>query len=978
MYMKTKFCLLISSLIILGLQVLIAQQTTISGKITDSETGEFIVGANIIVKGASRGVTSDFDGNFSISANTSDILVFSYIGFTSQEILIGSNLSINVALVPDVSELDEVILVGYGTQRKKDLTGSVSVISPERLEEKTNTNFRQALQGSLPGITINTNTANAEGNNVGILIRGRNSISASNSPLVVYDGIPYSGSISDINPSDIKSITILKDASSTAIYGSRGSNGVILIETKKGVSSKPIISYSGYSGVNEIAHIPEVYQGQGFAGFKEVREPGELTQTEIDNLMAGKTTNWLDLATRSAQKQEHNISVSGASKNANYYISLGYQDVQGIAINDKFQRATLRTNVSFNINENIKFGTNTQLSYIDRSGLSPSFSSNAAGAYFTNPLTNAYNPDGSLTLYPWPEEQYFTNPLAPTLADNSNINNKIFTANYIEIKTPFIPGLSYKLNTGVEYSNRNERTYWGRDTARGNLVNGEAIVENIVNENFLIEHILNYKKTFGKHNINFTGLYSAQKITYEKHETVGKGFSSDVLTYFQMNLATLPKEVSQSFDQETLISQMGRLNYNFDDKYLATFTLRRDGYTGFGDNNKYGVFPSAGFSWNVSNESFFPENNVVNNLRFRLTYGESGNQDISSVANLARLDDLSYLDGDVTAPGYIPLVLGNNNLTWETTATYNIGIDMGLLNNRFQISLDAYQSESSDLLLNKLIPSVQGIRRIIDNVANTKNFGVEAAISGFIMDTKDFKWSANSNFSYNKNEIVSLQGGDEDDVANRLFIGQPIRINYGLKFDGIWQTGQDTSGSAQPDAIPGDVKVLDANGDLTISSDDRVFLGQRDPKFTWGLTNTFKYKNFSLDVFIHGVEGVTKRNTTRSTNVFGGVQRNTFVQDFWSVENPINSFYRNDGIVRANVHGVQFYESADFVRIKDITLSYKLDDSLFKLNNIDLKVYLTARNLFTITNWSGLDPELDSQFGAPLQKEFVFGMNIKL
>ena len=243
-------------------------------------------------------------------------------------------------------------------------------------------------------------------------------------------------------------------------------------------------------------------------------------------------------------------------------------------------------------------------------------------------------------------------------------------------------------------------------------VNGEAIVENIVNENFLIEHILNYKKTFGKHNINFTGLYSAQKITYEKHETVGKGFSSDVLTYFQMNLATLPKEVSQSFDQETLISQMGRLNYNFDDKYLATFTLRRDGYTGFGDNNKYGVFPSAGFSWNVSNESFFPENNVVNNLRFRLTYGESGNQDISSVANLARLDDLSYLDGDVTAPGYIPLVLGNNNLTWETTATYNIGIDMGLLNNRFQISLDAYQSESSDLLLNKLIPSVQGLSLI--------------------------------------------------------------------------------------------------------------------------------------------------------------------------------------------------------------------------------------------------------------------------
>lgn len=956
------------------------QQMTVNGKVTDSENAEAVIGANITIKGSTSGVITDLDGNYSINTKKGDVLVFSYIGYKTQEVSVETQTVIDVSLEADISELDEIVVVGYGTQKKSDLTGAVASISAERLSEKPNTNFRQALQGSIPGVVVNINSAGAEQNDISLIIRGRNSITASNSPLIIYDGVPYAGSISDINPNDIKSINVLKDASSTAIYGSRGSNGVIIIETKKGTSSKPTISYSTYVGINEIANIPEVYDGPGFAKFKEEREPGEITPSEMDVLEAGTAVDWLDLATRSALKQEHNLSVAGAAKNMNYYVSLGYQDVEGVAINDDFERITLRANLTFDINDYIKFGTSTQLSRIDRSGLAPSFGSEAAGAFFTNPLTTAFDENGDLTLFPWPEEEFFTNPLAPTLAINDDLSRKVFTANYLEFRIPFIQGLSYKLNTGIEYSDRDARTYWGRNTARGANVNGEAIVSNTVEENYLIEHILNYRKTFGNHTLEFTGLYSAQQIKFERHTTTGKDFPNDLLTYFQINLARLPKEADQVFDQETLISQMGRLNYNFKGKYFANFTVRRDGYTGFGDNNKYGVFPSVGLGWTISKEPFFPKNGLINTLKLRLTYGENGNQAIGSVDNLARLNELSYLEGETTAPGFIPSRLANNNLSWESTATFNLGVDLGLLDDRFQINLNAYKTNNKDLLLEKLIPSVHGIRRIIDNVAETENQGIELNISGYIVNKRDFKWSANANFTYNQNKIIALQGGGRDDVANNLFIGQPISANYGLQFDGIWQEEDDIASSAQPDAVPGDVRVrdisnpLDDNGNPIIgisANDDRIIQGQRDPITIWGITNTFTYKNFSLNVLVHGVGGVIKRNTLRDVNVFGGVKRNWYVLDFWTPENRSNTFYRNG--LDANPFGVRFYEDADFVRVKDITLAYQ-----FRQSNFNLKLYFTGRNLFTFTSWEGLDPELNSQRAIPLQKEYVFGLNFTL
>ena len=962
-------------------------QDTVSGVVRD-ESGEALPGATILEEGTSNGVVTDANGQYTIRVNRGATLLISFLGYFSQSVEVGNRATIDFDLEPDIQSLEEIVIVGYGAQKKSDLTGTVATISPNRIDAKPNTNFTQALQGALPGINITTNASGAEQNDVNILIRGRNSINAGNGPLIVLDGIPYTGNISDINTVDIENMTVLRDASSTAIYGSRGANGVILIQTKKGSGgdSKPRISYNGYYGITRLDNVPDVYDGEGFALFKESREPGELTDSELEKLTSGEYTDWIDLATQTATKQEHTLSVGGSSDKASYYVSASYLDAEGVSINDQFQRSTIRINLDFEISKNLTFGTSNQLTRIDRSGLDPDFGGLASGAFFMNPLASAFDENGDPTVFPWPEDEFFENPLAPTLAVNDNINNKIFTSNFLEYKFPFLEGLSFRINAGVEYGNRNEGTYFGRNTAEGFTNGGSAEIRNRVDENYLVENLLYYKQTFGSHSIDFTALYSTQKTRFEQNTTEGINFPSDLLTYRQMRFSAENLSSDVDFEQTSLISQMARLNYGFQGKYLFTFTVRRDGFSGFGEDYLYTVFPSVALGWNISDESFFPES-VLSQAKLRVSYGENGNQSIGAYQNLALLRSRSYIGADnQTAAGFVPDQLGNEELTWEPTATANVGLDLGFLDNRFQASIDVYEANTSDLLLERRIPSVQGITSITQNVGETRNRGIELTLGGYAIDRQDFSWNFNGNFAYNKNEVVSLFGGEQDDVANRLFIGQPIRVNYGFVFDGIWQEGDDIANSAEPTAVPGDVRTkdianpVDENGDpvIGISNEfDRDIQGQRDPKVIWGLENTFRYKNLSLYVFAHAVTGVTKRNTTRDVNVFNGVRRNWYVLDYWTPENPINTFHRND--INANINNVGFYESADFIRIKDITLSYSFNDEIFGNTGLkNARVYFTARNLFTITDWEGLDPELSNQNAVPLQKELIFGLNISL
>jgi TonB-linked SusC/RagA family outer membrane protein len=954
-----------------------AQQKTLSGNVRDESKNDPLAGVSITLKGTTTGTTTDSAGHFVLQVPVSKgVLVISNVGYKSKEIEFDKELTLDLSLSTNTSDLNEVVVVGYGTQKKRDITGAVVSVDRQRLEQMPNNNFIQALQGSVPGVSITQTSAGAEGNNSSIIVRGRSSITASNQPLIVLDGIPYPSGTSYINPVDVESVEVLKDASAAAIYGSRGANGVILVTTKKGSTGKPVITYDGSYGIQEIANLPPVMNPQQFYEFKQTREPGVITLSEQAIYDAGGGTDWIKLATQQGSRMQHNLSIRGGTKDIKYLVSGTHLDVKGVAINDKFQRSALRLNLDINVTPWLSFGTNNQITYINRDDLPANFSGDM-GAYTMNPLTSPYQADGkTLTIYPWPEDIYFANPLAPLLASRESRNFKLFSNNYAVVRIPFIKGLSYRFNSGVEYSSAATNTYWGRNTKTGLQANGQLSRSNDINNNYLIENIVNYDKDFGKHHIDFTGLYSYQYDQIRTNTLSAEGFPDDVLTDFQSQVAQFIRP-SQTYAKEILISQMGRVNYNYDGKYLLTLTARRDGFSGFGSGNKYSFFPVVAVGWNISEESFMASQRVVNTLKLRASYGSNGNQAVGPYQTLARFSERSYVNGTATAPGYLPTQLGYPTLGWETSTMLNVGLDFGLWNNRLQGTFDVYDKRTRDLLLNRDIPSVTGVGSILQNIGKTANWGMELGLTSVNVKTKNFSWNTNGNISFNRNRIVDLYGNGIDDLANKWFIGRPISVNYDLVFDGIWQEKDDLK-RAPAGTLPGYAKIKDLNGDTAINAADRDFIGSLQPKFIWGLGNTFKYKNISLYIFAHGIQGVTRSNGLLSDGgVNAGVRKNTIIKNWWTPQNPTNEYWSNH--VNANRQGVNIYEDASFIRIKDISLSYDFPQNLLKSAKLSrLRVYVDARNLVTITKWSGLDPELSDQTNIPLQKEYVIGLNIGL
>ncbi|MEN8203116.1 MAG: SusC/RagA family TonB-linked outer membrane protein [Bacteroidota bacterium] len=969
--------------LLLLLTTMAMAQVRITGTITSSDDGLTMPGVNVLIKGTTTGTSTGIDGSFEITAPGNAILVFSSIGYETREVqLAGEETSLNLVMHPASETLDEVVVVGYGTQKKSDITGSVASLPSERLEQLPVTNVAQVIQGAIPGISITTNSAGAEQNNMNIMVRGRNSIQASNAPLIILDGIPYSGSISDIIPEDIKSIEVLKDASAAAIYGSRGSNGVILITSKKGASGKPTIKYSGYYGVQKISNMPHYLTGPEFYDFKNIREPGSMTPSEEEIYQNGQWTDWIDLAMQNGRKQQHSISVSGGTENVKYYISGTLLDVKGLAVNDEFKRYATRVNLETKITDWLTFGTNTQLSLTDRDGLTASWDAGADGAFILNPLTKAYEDEAKsiLTIYPWADEPKYGNPLQNTLADNINKNYKILTNNYFTIGLPFIPGFQYRLNTGIEYDHGTSNTYYARDTKTGLEVLGQANTRNNLSNNYVVENIVSYKNSFGKHGIFITGLYSFQKDGREAYNLLSTGFTSDVLTWHQAADAAY-LEPNSSYRNENLISQMLRVNYSYDSRYLLTITGRRDGFSGFGANRKWGLFPSLALGWNISNEGFFDGIDLFNSLKLRASYGANGNQAVGPYETLATMRERPYLEGNIRAPGYIPGALGNTDLGWEHSSSMNAGVDFGILKNRISGAIDVFNTNTTDLLLNRSVSSIHGITSVTQNIGATNNKGVELALNAFIVSNTDLKWEVSGSFSWLKNRIVSLygeldeEGNEVDDVLNRWFIGQPIRVNYDRKIIGTWQLDDDIDGSAQPDAMPGYAKVMNYDGDEDIDADDRHIIGQRDPKTLWSLSNMVSYKQFTLTVFIHGITGVTRKNTLKIDDVLTGVKKKTIMKDWWTQDNPTNDFYAND--INARTEGGSYYENASFTRLKDVSLSYDLPRELLSRTGFaSMKVYVTGRNLLTITQFGGLDPELSSQQSVPLEKEFLVGLSL--
>jgi len=952
-------------------------ERTINGIVKDESTGEPLIGATVWVKGTQIGAITDADGNFTLSVpDDAETLTISYIGYHSADIPIGSQSSFDILLQQDTEALEEVIVVGYGSQKRSDYTGSVASVPDQRLEKVPNLNVAQAIQGAIPGVNITTNQAGAASEE-SIIIRGRNSILADNSPLIVLDRVPYNGQLRDINVNDIESIQVLKDASATAIYGSRGANGVILITTKEGRDGRPLVTYDGRYAIQRFDRLPNYMNAEEFLAFKEEREPGNVTTTEQENFDNGDFVDWQELGIRDGQSWQHNMSVSGTDGAVNYYFGGSYLDVKGIAINDDYERVLGRVNLDVQVTDWLTVGTRSQYSDDDRSGLSPSFSDLGR----KNPLINPYQENGELTIFPWPEFTDIGNPLEPINYENTDESRQLITNNYLLVDVPYVEGLSYRLNTGITERFEDFSTFRGRNTQDGLAVGGVAFVETSRFSSTVIENILDYNRSFDKHRIGVTALYSYQKDKATSDILEAQGFPNDITTFYNPAQASVVQPSFQ-FVRTDLISSMLRFNYGFDEKYFITLTGRRDGYSGFGNDNKWGEFGTVAGAWIISGENFFPTSNTLKFLKLRASYGENGNQAVDPYLSIAKFTERNFVDGSTSLPGVVPENLANTALSWETSRSLNVGMDFGLLNNSVSGSINYFHTNTTDLLLNRTISPVQGIGSITDNVGETENSGFELVLTTTQEIAGAVTWNANFNFTSVQNEIISLglgENGEVDDVASGLFIGEPITANLDFVFDGVWQQNE-ADEAAVFGSQPGYIKLRDVNGDNEITADDRTIIGQTDPTELWGLTNTFTYKNFSLSVFVHGVHEVTKANELfQDASSSSGVRRNVILKNWWTPENPTNDFYAND-VMAGLMQGFSAlpYQDASFVRFKDVTLSYNLPVSILERIGLGRATfYFTGRNLATITDWEETDPELDSGRGTiPLQKEYVFGITL--
>jgi len=960
-------------------------QTPISGTVTSGTDNAPLPGVSVVVKGTNNGVVTDFDGFYELSGVAPDaILEFSYIGFKTQSISVNGKTTLNVTLEEDLAQLDEVVVVGYGTQKRSDVTGSVSSVPEDRLENLPVTNVTQAIQGTTAGLNI-TEGSSVPGSTGSIQIRGVNSINANTSPFIVVDGTPFYGSMNDINTRDIKSIEILKDASAVAIYGTRGSNGVILITTKRGVTGKPTINYSVYTGLESISHVlqprsPEAYvqKYQDYMTARGLEQTGVLlNQSEIDNYNAGRTTDWVDETTRAGSIQEHNLSIRGGSETAKYFVSGSFLDQDGVIKGYEFQKVNLRTNLDLDVTDFLKVGMNAFYANNDFGGGRANLLNGSA----MSPYSVPYDENGNYVIFPMAPEQLWENPLLGLTTDRVQKDKNLSGTVYAELTPSFVKGLKYRVNASYTSNPYHYANYEGR---AANDQNGTATITDSEETNWVIENILTYSKDFGKHHIDLTALYSAQKNEFFESSATGVGFINDELSYNNIESAQNISASSQSWES-TLLSQMGRINYSYDSRYLLTLTARRDGYSAFGANtSKYGVFPSVALGWNIHNENFLEDSKTLNQLKLRLSYGETGNQAVDAGQTVTTAGTVLYPFGGSALIGTYINGLGNANLNWETTSSFNVGLDFGLFRNRISGSIEAYRSKTRDILLRRSIPAITGSDQIWDNLGEMQNTGFEFTLSTKNIQNENFQWETNINFSTFKNELLEIYGDGEDDIANRWFIGKPLNAIYDYKMVGVWQEGEDPSG-VDPTAQPGDIKFADLNGDGVIDPEnDRTYLGTSLPDWTGGITNTLTYKNLTFSFFIQTSQGVFKGNPDINYGDEAGRRNTPEDVGYWTPENQSNEW---PSIGYRNTRGYGYPRDASYVRIKDVRLSYRIPRKhLEKYGINDLMFYIAGRNLYTFTDWIGWDPESDQTYRGsenwtnnyPVVRTISLGLNLSL
>jgi TonB-linked SusC/RagA family outer membrane protein len=965
------------------------QTFTVKGKVLD-EKGVPVPGATVKVSGTKQGTVTDNNGSFSLALAAPSTLIVTYIGYTSKSIAVNSSSgTMNVSLAEDAADknLNEVVVVGYGSQKKSDITGSVTSIPKARLSQLPVTNVLQAIQGAAAGVNI-SQTSSVPGAQPAAMVRGQNSINASTGPYVVVDGIPLTktgGSLNDINPNDIASVEILKDASAVAIYGTNGANGVILVTTKRGTTGKPVIRYNAYAGIENIAHMLTPRNGQEYtqkyADYLLQTNQKQLMPVpnngELANYNAGITTDWINEATQTGVLQDHNVSISGGTPDVKYFISGDYLNQKGAVKGYNYKRTTFRSNLDVTLTDFLTVGTSLFFTNNNYDG----GRANLLFATAMSPYAVEYNPNGSYKIFPMDPEQLYTNPMLGLVTDRIDRSTNMNGNGYAEVRfSGALTGLKYRLNAGYTYLPARRGSYVGR-LANDRL--GTANVFNSETNSYTLENVVTYTKDINKHHFDFTGLYSNQQRKYVENSATSVGFVNDELSFNNLGAGATQSNAGYS-DRYGQVSQMGRLNYTYDGKYLFTATARRDGSSVFGANtSKYGVFPSAALGWNISKEDFLKDSKVIDNLKLRVSYGKSGNEAISVYRTISTDGAIRQPFAGVSTIGVVPNNLGNPDLKWETTLGTNVGIDYSLFKGRLSGTIDAYKTTTKDLLLLRSLPIITGYANVFENLGEVANKGIEISINTKNISEGDFKWETMLVFAANKNKIVDLYGDKKSDLGNRWFIGSPVSVIYDYRMTGIWQTGEDPS-KQDPGAKPGDLKFADTNGDGQITTDDRVILGQTAPKWTGGITNTFHYKNLNLNIFIQTAQGMTKNNNDLNYGDETG-KRNTPAEiGYWTSANMSTT---RPALSYNNTRGYGYASNASYTRLKDVTLSYVFTQKLLdKLHLGSLTVYASGRNLATFTNWVGWDPENNySPRGSgdwvnnyPTTRTFVFGANISL
>ncbi len=992
----------------------VQQTKQATGYVADSQGP--LIGATVMEKGTNNGTVTDFNGFFTLNVKPGATIVVSYVGYVSQEIKAGDNLKIN--LKEDGHVVNEVVVIGYGTQRREAVTGSVANIGGEKLNQVAATNAAQALQGRVAGVLM-TQTSSKPGAEMQIRIRGQRSLTASNDPLIVLDGIPFMGQLSDINPADIKSMDILKDASATAIYGSRGANGVIIITTVKGTQGAPAkVTYNGYVSFKKVFHKYPMMDGPTFS---KMRQYAGIYQNSLDE-SESTNTDWQDLYYQTGISHNHDLSVSGGTNGGSFSFGAGYYKDESVVPTEGYDRISVRGNFDQKIGKYFRFGLSTNNSYRKTQGVN-----NMYAVLGSSPLSSPYDADGNLKRYnalPADDQIVVTKETVKRDKDVWMSENKgIGTYNtlFAELKCPWIEGLTYRINVGLNFRSSKSGSFTGTgiNNKDANAVNSGSIYENQT-RNWAVENLLTYDRTFAeKHNLNVVAMYSAEQTTYEQTGASAQEIPADYFQYYALDKALGQANLTgYNYWQSGLVSWMGRVMYSYDNKYMISAALRSDASSRLAKGHQWHTYPAVSAGWNIARENFMENLKWIDNLKLRVGYGETSNQSINPYSTLGGLATRNYNFGSTYKSGYYVNSLPNPELGWEYSKTWNFGLDFSFFNGRLSGSFEYYTQKTNDILLNVKLPDTSGVSSYTGNIGNTENKGWEFSLNGIIIDNKNgWNWEAGINFYQNRNKLTKLATNDPDgkDEGNLWFVGHPIDVIYDYEYVGLWQKGEEAAMNIlEPGGNAGMIKVkytgdYDANGLPTrqIGPDDRQIMSM-EPDLVGGFNTTIGYKNFDLTVIGSFQIGGKLISAIHSSNGYLNMlsgRRNNLDVDYWTENNTGAKYPKPGGIMSSDnpKYGSTLgYFNAGYLKFRTITLGYNFDklQAVKDLGISRLRVYATVQNPFVLfspyNNESGLDPETNSwsnentavgySFGShrmpivgyntPATRNFIFGLNV--